>query len=288
MSGAARPSRDTPDTQRRRLRDALRRARTDRRLTQGAVAEQLYWSLSKVIRIETGTVPVVPTDVQAMARLYGLDEDTTDQLIILARGARKQAWGDYKDVYAAGALTYFGNESAARTIYGYESTFVHGLLQTPDYARALFKTVKEVANVDRKLEVRLQRQQIFDLEDPPQILIVQDEASLSRNIGGHETMLEQFEHIRRLAQRDTVTVQILPFTAGEYRNMGEPFALLLFDDLSLPDMLFREDAVAMSSGEDDPALVASYLSDIADLQARANPPSQLSEELDRLIGERFS
>jgi transcriptional regulator with XRE-family HTH domain len=287
MSATPRSARDTPDTQRRRLRDALRKARTDRGLTQGAVAERLYWSLSKVIRIETGTVPVVPTDVQALARLYELDEAMTEQLIILSRGARKQGWSEYKDVYGPGALTYFGNESAARTIYVYEPIFIHGLLQTPDYARAIFNTANALSNVDRKLEVRLQRQQLLDSKNPPQISIIQDEATLCRSVGGRETMLKQIEHIKRMSRRGNVSIQILPFRAGEYQNMGESFTLLLFDDAGLPDMLFREDAVSASSGADDAQLVTRYLSDWADLQARATPADDLVDELDRISQERF-
>jgi transcriptional regulator with XRE-family HTH domain len=288
MSGAPRSSRETPDTQRRRLRDALRRARAERDLTQGAVAEQLYWSLSKVIRIETGAVPVVPTDVQAMARLYDLDDTLTHHLIQLSRAARKQAWADYKDVHAASVLTYFGNESAARTMYAYESTFIPGLLQTPDYARSIFKTLGNAeADVERRLEVRLQRQQLLDAEDPPQASFVVDEAALCRSVGGREVMLAQLEHLKRSARKPNVSLQLLPFAAGEHRNMGESIAVLLFDDPGLPDMLYLEDSVRLSSGEDDPTLVKRYFNYLADLQNIAAPPQHLDAELDRIAGERF-
>jgi len=288
MGGPSRPSRDTPDTQRRRLRDALRRARVASGLTQGAVARELYWSLSKVIRIETGAVPVVPTDVQAMARLYKLSDDQLEQLIAFSKGARRQVWGDYKDVHSVAVLDFFGNESAARTIYAYDSTFVIGLLQTSDYARAIFKALgySEI-DVDRRLEVRLQRQQLLDSEDPPQVSFVLDEAAVSRNVGGHETMLQQLEHIQRMAERPNVSIQLLPFEAGAHRNMGYSISILLFDDVGLPDILYLESQVKVSSAEDDPSLVRRYFSDFADLQERATPPERLNTEIDRIARERF-
>lgn len=288
MSGASRPSRDTPDTQRRRLRDALRRARLDSGLTQGSVAQQLYWSLSKVIRIETGAVPVVPVDVQAMARLYGLDDEQIEQLIEFSRAARKQSWSHYKDIYAPGVLAYFGNESAATTIYGYEPVFVDGLLQTPDYARALFKVLSySDIDVDRRLEFRLQRQQLLDSEQPPQVILVLDEAAISRNVGGHETMLGQLEQIKRLAAMPNISIQLLPFESGGHRNMSTSIRILLFDDPGLPDLLYLEDPAMAVGTEDDPMLVNRYLSDLADLQSLADPPERLNAEIDRIARERF-
>ena len=64
----------SPLVERRRLRAELRQARLDAGLTQEAVAEQMDWSLSKLIRIETGAVGISTNDLTALLRLYDIKD----------------------------------------------------------------------------------------------------------------------------------------------------------------------------------------------------------------------
>src|SRR5215471_3545626 len=83
----------SPLVERRRLRDELRQARQDAGLTQEAVAEEMDWSMSKIIRIETGAVGISTNDLTALLRLYKVDgAERTDELVALARAARQQSW----------------------------------------------------------------------------------------------------------------------------------------------------------------------------------------------------
>ena len=87
-----------PVTMRRKLRVELKRLRATRELTQRNVAERLDWSQSKVIRIENGSVAVGVTDLQALLRLYGVDDqETIDSMVEMARGSKRLPFTDYKD-----------------------------------------------------------------------------------------------------------------------------------------------------------------------------------------------
>ena len=112
---------ETPEVRRRRLKGTLRNAREAAELTQKDVADALDWHVSKIIRIEQGTVGITPVDLRALLGVYGItDEDQKDQietLVDLARGSRKQSWREYKGVYSPASLTLFANEPVAKIIY---------------------------------------------------------------------------------------------------------------------------------------------------------------------------
>src|ERR1022692_3264917 len=122
---------ETVEVKKRRLRVALRQARGDASMTQRAAAEQLVWSISKIVRIEQGTVPVTPTDVRAMLHLYQVtDEPTVEELVELAKDAREdKGWSAFSDVLSLAALELVGNEPAAKVIYKYEPSVIPGLFQ---------------------------------------------------------------------------------------------------------------------------------------------------------------
>jgi transcriptional regulator with XRE-family HTH domain len=130
-------------------------------MSQKTAAEALGWSQSKLVRIELGTVPVTPADVRALLSLYGVsDQGVIMSLATLAKEAREgRGFSTYEDVYSPQAIDLFGNEPSARVIYKYEPDFILGLFQPEPYARALLRSLGfSEAIVDRKLEVRIERQ----------------------------------------------------------------------------------------------------------------------------------
>src|ERR1700683_4249922 len=81
---------ETVEVKKRRLRTALREARAKKGMTQRAAADELFWSVSKIVRIEQGTVPVAPSDVRVMVQLYGVaDEARVSELVGLAKEVRE-------------------------------------------------------------------------------------------------------------------------------------------------------------------------------------------------------
>src|SRR5690349_9051819 len=89
----------SPVVSRRRLRTELRTARMSADLTQEEVAKEMDWSLSKIIRIETGSVSLSRNDLYGLLRLYQIsDRHREDELLSLARAARRvSSWSKYRD-----------------------------------------------------------------------------------------------------------------------------------------------------------------------------------------------
>jgi transcriptional regulator with XRE-family HTH domain len=226
---------------RRRLRVALRQSRETAGLTQRAAADAMEWSVSKIIRIEQGAVAITPIDLRALLAAYKVtDEKRVQELIDLARGSNRQVWSEYKDLYSQAALTLFGSEAAAKTIYSYEPTFVSGLLQTQEYAQALLSGLgfPEEA-VDRMINARVERQELLDRDARPSFFLVLGEAAVSRAVGGRRVMTRQLERIKEMGARPGISIQILPFSAGAHPKMGGgAFVILEFEDEDLDDLLY--------------------------------------------------
>src|SRR5690606_27669860 len=207
----------SPTAGRRRLRNALRRARDAAGLTQEQVAEAMDWSLSKVIRIETGGVGVSTSDLRQLLLLYQIDDPAqVAELVELARVGRQRPWWTrYKDTVPGSYLSYIGLEDESSALRCVNPAGLPGLLQTPDFARALVDatwltrldagkvraappTPQEMAE---RVEVRIIRQQnILRREHPPQITVVLDEAVLWRQIGGPEVLAQQLLHLVELGR----------------------------------------------------------------------------------------
>ena len=139
--GSARLGTD-PMAQRRRLRQELKRLRTEAGMTQREVAQALDWSPSKVIRIENGSVAVATTDLRALLMLFEMKDKRHEQeLVEMARASKKQPWAQFRDVYSHEAIQYFAYEASASIIREYSNSWVPGLLQTEEYATALLSGV---------------------------------------------------------------------------------------------------------------------------------------------------
>jgi transcriptional regulator with XRE-family HTH domain len=256
------------------LRGELVRLRKDKGLTQEQVADDLDWSPSKLIRIEGGRSAITKVDLDALLAQYGISsESTRDRLQALREGARERGWWDkYRDEIAPRYLDYVGFEAGASFIRHFETGFVPGLLQTPDYADAVTRKSVDPDRVDETrirtiVRLRLERQsELAKRSVPPRRYYVVDEAVIRRHIGisaDPKIMPRQLESIADRAERDDLlTVRVMPFKAGAHRGLPGPFTLLEFDG-ELPDVLYidsgrAEVASLVSAG--DP-LVVEYRED---------------------------
>jgi hypothetical protein len=199
------------------------------------------WSLSKVIRIETGAVSVSVNDVRALLNLYDLvDRPRAEEIIELARMARQKPWWyAYRDNYSSSFQSYLDLEAGAAVLKFHQPALVPGLLQTTDYARAaVFATADEAQAAERvemEVEVRQYRQRaIFDQPNPPQIMVVLDEAVLRRPLGGRATMRQQLLHLQQVQERSHVALRILSFTAEVVGGNFGQFVILEFEDDESP------------------------------------------------------
>jgi transcriptional regulator with XRE-family HTH domain len=231
----------SPTVRRRRLAGELRRLRDEANLTIDEVAEKLECSASKISRIETGNVGVTPRDARDLLELYGVPEDKRDALVQLAREARQKGWWHaYNEVFTG---SFVGLEQDATSLHTHQALLVPGLLQTERYTRAVHRAIRpdvQESEVDRRVKARMERQRLLIDHNPPEYWAVIDEAVLNRTVGGPSVMREQLSHLVDVAALPNVTLQVVPFNAGEHAGMEGSFLILGFPEQADPDVVYVE------------------------------------------------
>jgi transcriptional regulator with XRE-family HTH domain len=254
----------SPFVQRRRLRTELKRARLRARLTQDRVAEEMEWSLSKIIRIETGSVGISRNDLMALLRLYRIDDPReVARLAELGKIARQQSWYSmYREQVPPIYFQYIEYETSASVIRTYESLVVPGLLQTEQYAMkvmSLYRNRPEPELARARVEIRMKRQKfLMEREDPPQLFFVLDEAVIHRLMGDDTTRQDQLDRLISAAEQPGVSVEIIPSSTGLYVGMGENFTRLSFSDPDDKDVLYFESAREAIFSQDDAEEISIY------------------------------
>jgi transcriptional regulator with XRE-family HTH domain len=220
----------------------LRRLRQARGISREAAGYEIRGSESKISRMELGRVPFKERDVTDLLALYGVGEPDRAVLLSLARRANAPAWWrQFGEIVPPWYLSYLGLEEAASLIRVYEPHFLPGLLQTPDYARAVLErehSTASAAAIQRRIELRCQRQRVLTRPDPPMVWAVLDEAVLRREIGGPEVMRAQVRALVAAAELPNVRLQIVRFHQGG--PAGFPFTILRFAEPELPDVVYVE------------------------------------------------
>ncbi|MCF6524248.1 helix-turn-helix domain-containing protein [Streptomyces sp. JJ36] len=264
----------------------LRRLREERGLTRDEAGAALGVSRSKISRLELGRTGCKQQDVEALLELYGAGDETERAMVReLARQANTPGWWQqYSDVIPSWLHDYLGLEQAAEVIRGFESQFVPGLLQTPDYARAVARLghpEAPPAELDRRVELRVRRQGVLSRPDPPHLWVVLDEAVLHRPVGGRAVLRAQLDHLRTMAALPHVTVQILPFAAGGHGALCGPVTMLRPPGEQLPDVVYLEQ-LTTAVYPDRPAEVARYWDLLNHLAVDAEPASATPALLTRM------
>ncbi len=262
-----------PTVARERLRQRLRELREGSDLPTGAVAKRMDWSPSKLSRIEKGDVTVQPLEVRALLALYGhADEHEAAELTGLARRSRTRQWyskyrlrGDYQ--------RFVAYENEASRIGVWQVLFVPGLLQTPEYARAItaLATRRDPDDeyVRARVELRMDRQQAFrerlGRERPPELVAVIDESTLRRPVGGHAVMARQLDHLLAVSKETGYTIAVTPLDVVRHPGLTGTFELLEFAGTGDPDVLFVEAAANTDDLTLDRATTAEYGEVLTDL-----------------------
>jgi transcriptional regulator with XRE-family HTH domain len=229
----------SPALRRLELGALLRALRNAKGLTVEQVADRLLCSPSKVSRMETGQ-GATARDIRDLCELYGVaDAAERDRLMTMAReGKRPARWQRYDLAYAR----YAELEEGALAISAFQSSVVHGLLHTADYARAQHESSMPRLDPDQiklQIEAKLARQRILTQADPPSFAVVLDEAALHRVVGGRQVMADQLTKILDMSALPNVTVQILPFELGAHPALESNFTILQLPDAA-PGVVFVE------------------------------------------------
>jgi transcriptional regulator with XRE-family HTH domain len=219
---------------RRQLGRYLRDLRNRAGLTIKLASQELEWSEVKIWRIETGHVSLRALDVKAMCEIYGAPPDLATALMGLAKETKARGWWHaYGDVIPDGFDVYIGLEEAATELDWYESELVPGLLQTGRYARTLIRAYHQDvddAEIDRRVHVRTARQALLSRPTAaPQLRVVLNETILRRPVGSPTVMAEQLRHLAEAADLPSVSLRVVPFSAGFHHGvLSGPFEILRF------------------------------------------------------------
>ncbi|MEG3627288.1 helix-turn-helix domain-containing protein [Streptomyces poriticola] len=232
-----------PTVRRRRLGQELRRLRELKGMTAEEVAERLLVSQSKISRLENGRRSISQRDVRDLCGVYEVeDQRIVDSLMQMAKDSRQQGWW-----HAFGDIpysVYIGLETDAESLRTYEPQIITGLLQTRSYAEALIQGAlpeTPVADVEKRVQVRIRRQERITAENSPlRLWVVLDEAALRRLVGSPQVMREQLEHVAEMSQQPHITVQVLPFDVGAHPGINGQYSILEFADAADSSVVYIE------------------------------------------------
>ena len=265
----------------------LRRLREASCITPAQAGDAIRATNSKISRLERGRSAAKQRDIADLLTLYGVtDEAEREQVLSLARQASTPGWWQqYNDILPRWFELYVGLEKAASIIRTFEVQFVHGLLQTEDYARAVILIANArapAAEIDRRVSVRMKRQQLLTQPDAPELWTVLDEAVLRRPPGGPGVMRAQLAHLLELTALPNLTLQIIPFAVGPHAAAGGPFTILRFPEPDLPDLVYLEQ-LDSATYLDGPDQVAQYLSVMNEICVQALPKTASKHMLGDLL-----
>jgi transcriptional regulator with XRE-family HTH domain len=234
--------RQTPTVRLRRLAAELRALRASSGLTRDEVVERTGINVATMYRIEHARVRPQTRTLRTLLDLYGVEKEQQAELVGLLRDARERGWlHAYQSELPEQYMNFIGFEGEARSSWNYESLFVPGLLQTEDYARAVITGVLPFASrdeVERRVEVRIERQEVLRSENPLELWGIVDEAALRRQVGAQAVMRAQLRHLLDSSELPNITFQVIPFDAGAHAGMPGSFVFLQFAEAAIPDVIY--------------------------------------------------
>jgi transcriptional regulator with XRE-family HTH domain len=284
MEGKATVTESVPAL-RRLVGGALRYYRENIGFSLDDAAKTLDCDRSKISRIETGQRGIRPKELRELLTEYGIAGDEQATLLALApRGRRHGWWDEYAGILPQTFTDYLALEPAAAETMTYQALQVPGLLQTPDYARAIAAADPRYDD-DRQVQravAAVTAWQEAVLGHARQVSVVVSEAALHQMADGTAVMTAQLTRLAELASGPAdLTLQVLPFSAAAHPACGAgSFTVLRFPHLPSPGVVYL-DALPAGVWLDDPAAVAAYSRAFALLRASALPP----EDTTRLLAE---
>ncbi len=202
----------------------LRRARLAAGKSQEQLGRETNYSAGQVGKVETGDRMATLTFARRADTALGTDGRFEELWIVMQQYVQDQP---------SGFREFLEEERRAVSMKIYNALTVSGLLQTEDYARALFRACKPQdtdEEIDQLVATRLERQEILARPKPPMLWQEIDEAVLRRPVGGPRVMANQLGYLAEAARRPGIVLQVVPFSAGAHAGLLGEFVLLGFDD----------------------------------------------------------
>ncbi|MFI0709742.1 helix-turn-helix domain-containing protein [Streptomyces inhibens] len=254
----------------------VKQVRLARKLTQKNLGKAAGYSEAYVSRVEAGKMLPRPSEKFAKGcdTAFGTGELFTGLL-------RRIDEGDHPSWF----VPYLNLERKASRILDFSANLVMGILQTEEYARAIFQAYfsrEEAEVIEGKVAARLRRREVFERDDPPSLWAILQEACLRTVVGGAEVMAGQLEYLLTAAASPHVKLQIMPFSAGAPAASTKPFTVLRFTDS--PTVLYTETRVG-GRMHDSAQTVDAALDDYDLLRAHALSPDRSVALIKTLLKE---
>jgi transcriptional regulator with XRE-family HTH domain len=267
----------------------LRRFREAAGVTPEQAAYEIRASRFKISRLENGRVRLKSRDVADLLTFYGVTDASLRSKFLELAGQSNNPdwWTKYSDILPDWFETYLGLEAAAAVIRSFEVQFVHGLFQTSAYAAAVTRLGRKSApyeEIERRVALRIKRQDLIGRPDPPRIWSVMDEAVLRRPVGGPAVMRAQFRHLIEMAELPQVTLQVVPFASGGHAAESGSFTVLRFAELDLPDVVYLEQLTG-AIYLDQRADIEQYLQVVDELSSQALTPAETTRFIQQMARE---
>ena len=280
---------EAPTVSRIVLGTQLRRLREEAGITREQAGDAIRASHAKISRLELGRVGFKERDVVDLLALYGV---TDDQQLATVMDLMRQAntrgwWQQHSDVLPTWFENYLRLEQVAKMVRTYQVQFVPGLIQHEDYARAVVTSghrSRSDYEIERRVQLRMDRQRMLHQPDAPRLWAVIDEAALTRPVGPPRVMRAQITHLLEVSEAPNIDVQVLPFHSGAHAAAGGSFTILRFAEPDLPDVVYLEQltsAVYLDKRSD----VEDYVMIMERISVQAETPARSTATLRRLLNE---
>jgi transcriptional regulator with XRE-family HTH domain len=267
----------------------LKRLRVGAGFNIEQVTEQTGLDQSSLYRIERGLNKPQRRTVMTLLKLYEVSGDRQTTLLGWLKESGQTDWFQvYEPHLPEQYQAYVAFEYEAESLLNFESMFMPGLLQTEDYARAVVDRVTAgegltAEDIQRRIEVRMQRQSVLHRPTPMQLYAVIDEAAIRREVGGAQVMRAQLEHLVRACAMPQVRIQIVPFGAGAHPGMPGSFVVMQFADPFDAPLVYTDGSAgdAFLETERDVARFASKFETIAGLALSQTQSKKMIQEAAR-------
>ncbi|WP_241485153.1 helix-turn-helix domain-containing protein [Nocardiopsis potens] len=276
--------RQSPTVRRRRLARELRKMREAAGLSTSVVTKRLGWAAGRINHLESGRHGTDPSALRDLMRLYEVaDPERIEAVLALGRQSRQRGWWhSYNDVLDG---DYLGFEAEASSISVYQPSVIPGLLQTPAYAARSARASGAVTekDIERVVAVREKRQEA--LNQGARLSAILDENALLRLVNTADVAKDQLSKLVEAAdEADSITVRVLPISAGLHASLGGGFVLLDYADSVDPSLVYLEGRTSGTFLE-KPEEVDAYRNVFASLAESALSESQSGKLLKQLQKE---
>jgi hypothetical protein len=206
----------TSTARRRELGAELRRIREKSGFNGVDLATRLSWTTTRLSRAETGHRPMTEVEVSTYTAMCGVAGNELGDLLALAKEPDDHRLKSHEGRIPDELRTLIFHETTATEIDTVEPIYMPGLLQTEDYARALFHEIgiEDHGMIEEGVRIRMSRRSVLTRQNPPQCSFFVHENVLRSVVGGPQVMYEEMLHLLFLGTRPQCCLRVIPASAG--------------------------------------------------------------------------